>query len=328
MIAAAPTTAVITGAPEQTIKSTPKPTAAPPRLPVKRNCAASPHVCGYPDATNTGVSASVHLRSVPGQVSSGPGWKYDPSGWVEVYGDGAHLSDLYIPYNLDISASNVTINNVEVVTTGTGDFGISLRHTKKVTIENSDIYSPDNTGPNRLEYGIKDIYANSIGTVINGNNIWNTSTGIAISEGTVENNYIHNFGYYTGDHDNGIASKAGDSAGLSIVHNTVLNPLGQTDAIQLSQDFGPQLDCLISDNLLAGGGYSVYGGASGSVTPTSIVITNNRFARIYSPRGGNWGPAVYVSSGGTGDVWSGNVWDNTLEPINEGYSAAYDQARK
>jgi hypothetical protein len=288
------------------------------------DCVASPHVCGYPDATNTGVPASVSLLSVPSQVSSGPGWTYVPGGWVEVFGDGANLSDLYIPYNLDISASNVTIDDVEVVTTGTGDFGISLRNTSNVTIENSDIYSPDNTGPNRLEYGIKDIYGDSSGTVINGNNIWNTATGIAISEGIVENNYIHDFGYADGDHDNGVASKAGDPAGLTITHNTILNSLDQTDDIQLTQDFGPQMNATITDNLLAGGAYSIYGGASGLLTPSNIVITGNRFAPLYYANGGYYGPAAYVAIGPTafwsGDVWRRNIWDNTLLPVRLGFS--------
>jgi hypothetical protein len=279
------------------------------------NCVSYPHTCGYPDATNTGVPAAVHLLSVPAQVSSGPGWAYEPSGYVEVYGNGANLTGLYIPCNLDITASNVTIADDDIVTTGTGDFGISLRSTAHVTISRTDISSPDNTGPDRLQYGIKDIYADSTATVLNANNIWNTSTAIAISEGTVENNYIHAFGYNAGDHDDGIASDAGDPHGLAITHNTILNPLDQTDAIQLSQDFGPQMDATITGNLLAGGGYTLYAGDSGTAMPTNIVITNNRFARIYNPDSGSFGPVAYVPTG-TGDTWSGNVWDNTLAPVN------------
>ena len=278
------------------------------------NCAASPHTCGYPDATNTGVPVSADLLSVPSQISSGPGWDYDPRGWVEVYGNGATLSDLYIPYNLDISASNVTIDHVDVVETG-NSMGISLRHTNNVTIENSDISSPYNTGPNRLQVAIKDVYGDSANTTIEGNNIWNAGTGIQISEGTVENNYVHNMGYYTGDHVNGIVSDAGQAA-LTITHNTVFNPLGQTDCIALFEDFGPQFDVVISDNLLAGGGYTVYGGANpGRWIPSDIVITGNRFARIYDPLGGYYGPYAAVDTGVSGDVWSGNVWDNTLQLI-------------
>ena len=278
------------------------------------NCAASPHVCGLPDATNTGFSPTAHLLSVPSQVSSGPGWKYDTRGWVEVSGKGASLSGLYIPCNLDISASDVTINNVEVVETGNNP-GISLRHTSNVAIENSSISSPYNTGPNRLQVGIKDIFGDSTGTTINANNIWNVSTAIQISEGTVENNYIHNLGYLAGDHVDGIASDAGQAA-LSIVHNTVLNPLNQTCAVCLFEDFGPQFNATITGNLVAGGDYAVYGGANpGRWTPHNIVITNNRFSPMYYPHSGSYGPTASVANG-PGDIWSGNISDMTLKPIN------------
>ncbi len=55
------------------------PTSPSPK-PVLRhsNCGPSPHRCGYPDATNTGVPKGMALRSVPGQVSSGPGWSRTP----------------------------------------------------------------------------------------------------------------------------------------------------------------------------------------------------------------------------------------------------------
>src|SRR5690348_2719180 len=59
---------------------------------------------GFPDARNAGVPAGVRLRAVPGQVSKGQGWRFDPRGWVDVYGRGAVLSGLDIPWNVNISA--------------------------------------------------------------------------------------------------------------------------------------------------------------------------------------------------------------------------------
>jgi hypothetical protein len=306
-IAAMPTAVAITGAPQST--------AVVPRLPVKEHCAASPHVCGYPDATNTGVPASAHLISVPSQVSSGPGWKYDPRGWVHVYGNGAVLSGLYIPTNLDISASNVTIKDVKVVETG-HSMGISLRKTSNVTIEDSDIYSPYASGPNRLQVAIKDVYGDSTGTVVDANNIWHTSTAIQLSEGTIENNYVHDLAYNTGDHVNGIVSDAGVAAGLTIKHNTVFNSVGQTDCIGILESFGEQFNVLVADNLLSGAGYTIYGGANaGRWIPSNIVITNNRIARTYYPNGGYYGPAADVAAGVNGNVWSGNIWDATGAPV-------------
>ena len=47
---------------------------------------------------------------------------------------------------------------------------------------------------------------------------------------------------------------------MTIRHNTIFNSHDQTDAISLFQDFGNQANRTIDDNLVAGGGYSVYGG--------------------------------------------------------------------
>src|SRR6185437_14616474 len=79
-------------------KPTPKPTPTP------ANCSNAPHLCGFPDATNSGVPAKMQkkLLTVPGQVSSGPGWQFNPGGWVEVSGNGAVLKGLNIPYNVDV----------------------------------------------------------------------------------------------------------------------------------------------------------------------------------------------------------------------------------
>ena len=84
--------------------------------------------CSYPDATNTGVPSGMTLKSVPSQVSSGPGWHYNAAGnYVIVTVNGTVLSGLYIPYYLMINASNVTVNDVQVVTGGF--YGIGLTHT-------------------------------------------------------------------------------------------------------------------------------------------------------------------------------------------------------
>jgi hypothetical protein len=281
---------------------------------VLANCASNPSACGYPDATNTGVPAGTTLLSVPNQVSKGPGWYYDSRGFVEVNGNGAVLSGLYIPHNLDITASNVTISGVKVVNTGSSSFGISLRHTSNVTIENSTI-SGANSSSGRLMVGVKDIYGDDTGTSVLANNIYYASTGVQLSAGLIQDNYIHNMGYITGDHLNGTTSGGGTSQ-LTIQHNTIFNNFGQTDAISLFQDFGQQGNRLITDNLLAGGGYTIYaGGKVGAPPPFNVVITNNRISPMYFPKGGYFGPVAYFLSG-YGNVWSGNIWDNTALSVS------------
>jgi len=249
-----------------------------------------------------------------GQVSSGPGWQFDSRGWVEVTGNGAVLSGLSIPYNLDINgASNVTVKDVKVETGGQSSFGVSLRHTSNVTIENSTIEG-DNTGAGRLMDGVVDIYADSTGTSVLNNNIMRTSNGVQIYAGLIQGNYIHNTGYIAGDHINGITTNGG-TAPLTIQHNTILVHRDQTDAVSLFQDFGVEANKTIENNLLAGGSYTIYGGDGQYGATSGIVITGNRISTIYYPSGGTYGPVTAFTSAGPGNLWSGNVWDNTGQAL-------------
>ncbi len=273
------------------------------------NCSATPSKCGFPDATNSGVPAGMALKSVPAQVSSGPGWTSSPDGSVEVSGNGAVLSGLSITGNLDISASNVVINDVKVVTGGT--FGVTMRHTTGVTIENSTISGKDATS-GRVSYAVDDIYGDSTGMTVKNNNIAYYRTAVAVSTGLVTGNYIHDPGYVAGDHTNGIFD-AGTTQPLTISNNTIFNSLGQTDAISLnaSSAGSPVANKTVTGNLLAGGGYVIYGGSSLGNTSTNMVIKNNDFGQAYFARSGYYGPAAYFNSAGTGNLWTGNRWDTT-----------------
>ena len=109
---------------------------------------------------------------------------------------------------------------------------------------------------------------------------------------------------------------------ITIKDNTLLNQhTDQTAAIILSNDCNapctalPENNRLITHNLLAGGGYTFYGSASAGAPPsTNITFTNNHFSRIFAPKCGGWGPVTYWDSG-RGNVWSGNVWDDTRRSV-------------
>src|SRR5580693_8541704 len=260
-------------------------------------------------AAATTALAGTPLKSVPGQVSSGPGWAWNSAGgYLEVSGNGATLTGLKVNGNIDVSANNVTINDVKINAGGDGSMGISLRHTTGTTIENSNINGL-NTGAGRLMVGIKDIYGDATATTVENNNITKTSTDVQIYAGTIENNYMAQHGMTSGDHVNGVTTN-GDDQPLLIQHNTILNNYIQTDAIGLFQDFSDVSNVTINDILLAGGGYTIYGG-TGSHGPTSgIVITNNTISTMYYPHGGYYGPATAYNPAGTGNQWSGNAYTN------------------
>jgi len=276
-------------------------------------CVTVPHACGFPDATNTGVPSGTALRSVPGQVSSGPGWHFDAKGnRVMVTASGTVLSGLSIPYTLEIDASDVTVRDVRV--TASGNFGISLRHTKGVTIEDSTI-SGQNSTTGRAGSAISDVYGDSTAIVIENNDISQFKTGVQLSTGLIANNYIHDPGYISGDHTNGIYV-GGTTKPLTIYGNTIFNHLGQTDDINLDASSSKQdvANKWVVDNLLAGGGYSIYGGGSHSRSTSNIVIEDNEFGQLYYPKGGQYGPAAYFDPQQAGNVWSGNVWSGTSVP--------------
>jgi len=288
-------------------------TAAPASAATQTNCMASPHTCGYPDATNTGVPAGTKLLTVPTQVSSGTGWSYNATDQtVDVTGNGATLSGLYIPDSVSVSADNVTIKDDQIVTSGT--YGVALRTTTATTIEDSTISGQD-TGSGRVVYAIDDVYGDSTGMTIKDNNISMFRCGVQVSTGLVTGNYIHDPGYVTGDHTNGVIDNGG-TAQLTISDNTIFNSLTQTDAITFDDLSGnPVANKTVENNLLAGGDYAIYGGAAFGSTTSNVVIKNNRFGQAYYSTSGQFGPAAYFDPTGTGNTWTGNIWDTDASTV-------------
>jgi len=280
------------------------------------NCAAAPSNCSYPGPANTGVPVGTTLTSVPAQVASGPGWSYNAStSTVVVTVKGTVISGLSIAGTLQVNADNVTVKNVKV--TSGGNFGISLTHASGVTIENSTI-SGQNATTGRVAYAIDDIYGDSTGIIINADNISSFRTAIQVSTGLVENNYIHDPGFQSGDHTNGIYVNGGTQP-LTISGNTIFDSLGQTDAINLDAGTpGPSVPVAnktIKNNFLAGGSYTIYGGAASGSPTSNIVIQNNRFGQNYFAKSGQYGPVYYFDSTGNGNTWTGNSWDTTGQAI-------------
>jgi hypothetical protein len=264
---------------------------------------------GFPSQSDTGVPPGTPLQKVPGQISSGPGWYYDRRGWVEVRGRGAVLSGLYIPCNLNVAASDVTISHDWVVNGGRSAIVISLRHARNVTIEDSTVSGRD-AGRGRAMAGIKDVYADSTGTTLLRDDISMAATGVQLESGLVKDSYIHDPGFMAGDHVNGIMSNGGSLRPLTIDHNTILIDRGQTDAIGLFEDFGIQANRVITRNLLAGGGYAIYAGQNRGGPPTrNIVITDNQVSNAYYANGGYYGYLTDFNRRGRDNIFSGNTWN-------------------
>jgi hypothetical protein len=264
------------------------PNAACPVEPRSKNCMPRPSACGYPDATNTGVPPGTPLKRAEGTVHlDTPGMTYSN---VELHG------------RIIVEAPNVTIEKVRVV---------------------CPCWYPILTWP--VETGAGNTVVRDVEIDFQG---FEDGKGIAFARYTAERVWFHNgldCAHFSVDvsitdsfcdlaalspdseaHADGFQDTGGDN--VTLRHNTIRNPNGQTSAILLPTGDGTMV---VDDNLLSGGGWTLYCGDSGDEVET---ITNNRFSREFFPKGGYWGPMAGCQDA---TVASGNVWDEsgrTLRP--------------
>jgi hypothetical protein len=289
----APTTTAPTAAPT----TPPKPTVAPTSGgPVGgRGCVVVPSVCGYPDASNTGVPAGVALKT---------------SRSVTADKDGQLITGLDITGEINVTAANVTIRNTRV--TGGGDWVVIVRPgATNLTIEDSELQTPAGSPQDiACVLNIGDTRPTIRRTDIHG-----CSAGVSSGGGLVQDSYIHDMAQVPGlSHDVGVASNGG--GGLSVIHNTILNQYDQTATVAFYQDFGTQQNNLVQNNLLAGGGYCVYGGTGTKGGTTNIRFINNRFSQKYHPNCGYFGIVASFNRNDPGNTWTGNYWDHDLSSVD------------
>jgi hypothetical protein len=304
---------------------TPAPTAVEPLR--TSNCFSSPHSCGYPDPTNTGVPAGVPLT---------------PSGSLTITRPGTVVSGLQVTGTIAVAASNVTIENTRVIQNQTcgptdpcGNSAIEVRSgLTGVVIRNVETASvPGDT----CEHDIRNTGSSVTieGAYMHGcdSNVYGAGptvlknsfgvTKIEMSEDHIENIYF-------------------DETAFTAIHDTLLNPVEQTAVIFGNSGGGNDVtNCTnqltVLESLLAGGGYSIYPCAHAAQAGSSYLnVQGNHFARCatpegYEPRsgghpctGGQDSSGYFPNSGyfgvaddyfpGTG-TWRGNVWDNNLARV-------------
>jgi hypothetical protein len=289
------------------------------------NCFSSPHSCGYPDPSNTGVPSGVPLGA------SGP---------LTITQPGTVVSGLQVMGAIDVLASNVTIENTRVIQNQScgptdacgnsaiqiesGLTGVVIKHVETASVP-GDTCEHDirNTGSSLTIEGAY-LHACDSNVYAAGPTVLKDSygiAGIAISSDHIENIYF-------------------DETSFSAIHDTLLNPVDQTAVIFGNSGGGSDVtNCTnqltVLESLLAGGGYSLYPCAHASQAGTSsLKVEGNHFARCvsaegYEPEGGNHpcvagpdGSGYYPNSGSYGiaidyfapvSTWRGNVWDNNLQ---------------
>lgn len=264
-----------------------------------RNCVVRPSRCGYPDETNTGVTAGVVLR---------------PSGSVTADRDGQVIEGLDITGEINVRASDVVIRQTRITggkEVGNADWVVVIRPgAENLVIEDSEIRTPAGS-----EQDIACIL--NIGDArptITRVDIHGCSAGVSSGGGLVQESYIHDLAFTPGlSHVVGVASNGG--GGLTVRHNTILNTYPQTAAVALYQDFERQADNVIEDNLVAGGSYCFYGGEGDLGAAQDIRIVRNRLSGVFFPQCGRHGPLAAFDHAGPGNVFQGNIWDESGKEV-------------
>ena len=285
----------------------------------------------FPCAETTGATITGTRTTVPVPATSGTGWTWNVgSSLVKIQTDNAVVSGLDVAGGLLVQANGVTVSNctftgnctvggtsagttlsnLRVTNSGSSAACITIASGTSGTKVSRCTLSGVDPGIGRVAYGVQDS-SNDPDTLVEYCDIcWWRVGGQAIA-GTWRYNYIHDAGFLTTDHTDGID-----------VEGTAGHPLliaGQHDPRPARPDRPPCTrtprrsaitDMTASGNLFAGGGYAVYGGNSGSFAGTSqgIQFTGNWFSTMYYASGGVFGAGTAWNNTATGNAWSGNKW--------------------
>jgi hypothetical protein len=225
------------------------------------NCIVSPHVCGYPDATNTGVPAGTVLTN---------------SGCVTVSTNGATVQNLNITdCNITVNANNVTIKNVKI--SGCTFYPIDYSSHTGLIIQDTEISSTCSQTTAGMSF---DNYT-AIRMHVHG-----TSDGFkADNNVTIRDSYIHDLWVTADSHNDGTQSTGGST--VTLQHNTYDVGTGGVCIQFGSSDSG----WTVVDNLFHCNGWMINGGTS----VNNSSFTNNRFAKV----AGGYGPASFDGTGDT-----------------------------
>jgi hypothetical protein len=213
------------------------------------------------------------------------------SGDLVITKAGTVISGLNITGTVTIQAANVTLENCKITSSSYFVVNVAAGVTGAV-VQNCEINGLGGTSGN--------VGINGQGTFV-GNNIYNVENGINLTgSAVIENNYIHGLKASGSPHYDGIQIDGGVS-NITIDHNTVINDNGSVSAIMIDNYWGPISNISVDNNLLVGGGFTVYNAQQFSGgTISGVSFTNNHMGT------GQYGITDFT---GTNPTYTGNVND-------------------
>lgn len=238
----------------------------------------------HPDASCTGVPAGTALSVITGDLTiRTPNAVIDGKdirGCVRVQAPG-----------VVIRRSKITCSNFIVVASFHGEYtGTGL------LIEDTDISC--NAGPGT---GVADTNVVALRLNVHGcENGFSIDSSVQISD-----SYVHDL--YTGgdSHPDDIEMEGGST--ITVSHNTLL--AGKDGNSAIITDPTKMSKVTISNNLIAGGAYTLYCPGDSS---SNVRVLDNRVSRTFYPTGGEYGPWTDCEKVAQA---SGNTWDDTGQAL-------------
>lgn len=257
------------------VEATPVPTPTPTPTPTPAPAPAP--TSAWPDATNTGVPAGTVLTN---------------SGSIPTTAAGQVIDAKNVTGMITVNHNNVTVKRCKV--TGSNFYQINIAaNVTGCIVEDCEIDNQSSGGQ-----GI-----NGQGT-FRRNNIHHCSDGINVAGDNtlIEDNFIHHSSGTAASHIDAIQADGGFK-NLTIRHNTIINENGQTAGIMLDNYWGPIDNVLIENNVVKGGGYTIYLNEANKTTDkmTNVRVLNNRLGK------GVWGYFDIRANAGFVPTLSGNV---------------------
>ena len=271
-------------------------------------CTNAVTTCGYADPLNK-------TAGVPAGVTP------STTGACATYANGGSISSGTVTINgckitggLSISGGNVTITNSDLG--GWADPGGSNPPINisggTVNVNHTTLHGlgPNQQGIQMFEY----VHGSGVLTVdhnftYNGSRIGHNTSTAAVGL-TVTNSFCWLSAAATNDHYE--CTYTGPPSNTTIQNSVFLNWHTQTGATYTDDNTGSCCSTALDfeNNLLGGGGYTLYGGyrTPNLINANADTIIGNRFSRVAWPGGGNTGVTAFVSPSST---QSGNIWDDT-----------------
>jgi hypothetical protein len=241
-----------------------------------------PIPAGYPSLDNTGPDPDTVFTPALETVNSSA--------------DGEVIENLDVASNIVVNHNNVTVQNCKVRSIASYKIYIGPL-TSGVIVQDCEL-----DGIGRNNGGDNGIGVAGVDVQILRNNIYRIENGISVFGGPpilIKDNFIHNLrAGPEHPHYDGLQCDGGNS-GLTIEHNTIFVEHNDTSAIMIDNVSGASDDILVTDNYLAGAGYTCY--CDGSF-PSGGLLTNIRYVRNIM-RSGYYG---YFAVNTEDVTWAGN----------------------